>query len=98
MTDGGSGEPETLKSGAPGSDALIEAKDAHIASLEKQLEAERQAHSEARRLLAAALERISPQLEAPARKQEATQPNDTGSESAAKRFDIGRIPFPYSGL
>jgi hypothetical protein len=32
---------------------------------EKQLTAERQAHTEARRLLAAALERIPPQIEAP---------------------------------
>jgi len=37
-----------------------------IATLRDQLEAERQAHAEARRLLMAALERIPPQLEAPA--------------------------------
>jgi hypothetical protein len=37
-----------------------------IATLQQQLEAERQAHAEARRLLMAALERIPPQLEAPA--------------------------------
>jgi len=36
-----------------------------ISSLERQLEAERQANSEHRRLLAAALERIPPALEAP---------------------------------
>ena len=36
-----------------------------IATLREQLAAERQAHAEARRLLAAALERIPPQLEAP---------------------------------
>src|SRR5215218_3071437 len=36
-----------------------------IATLREQLQAERQAHSEARRLLAAALERIPPQIEAP---------------------------------
>jgi hypothetical protein len=46
-------------------DALISAKDDLIATLHEQLEAERQAHAEARRLLAAALERIPPQLEAP---------------------------------
>jgi hypothetical protein len=44
---------------------LLEAKDDLIATLREQLQAERQAHSEARRLLAAALERIPPQLEAP---------------------------------
>ncbi len=37
-----------------------------IAVLRQQLEAERQGHAEARRLLMAALERIPPQLEAPA--------------------------------
>jgi DNA-binding Lrp family transcriptional regulator len=47
------------------STALISAKDETIAVLREQLEAERQAHAEARRLLAAALDRIPPQLEAP---------------------------------
>jgi len=42
--------------------------------VEEQLEAERQAHAEARRLLMAALERIPPQLEAP---QEATEASET---------------------
>jgi predicted type IV restriction endonuclease len=46
------------------STALISAKDETIATLRDQLEAERQAHAEARRLLMAALERIPPQLEA----------------------------------
>jgi len=46
-------------------DALLEAKDETIALLRLQLEAERQAHAEARRLLMAALERIPPQLEPP---------------------------------
>jgi hypothetical protein len=48
-----------------------------IATLREQLEAERQAHAEARRLLAAALERIPPQLEAP---QEATGGAERGEE------------------
>jgi hypothetical protein len=43
---------------------LISAKDETIYILTQQLEAERQAHAEARRLLAAALERI-PAIEAP---------------------------------
>jgi len=51
------------------SDALISAKDETIAALRDQLEAERQAHAEARRLLMAALERI-PQLEAPSEARE----------------------------
>ncbi len=60
LDDGGSGESDALKSEPSGSDALIEAKDETIRVLREQLEAERQAHSEARRLLAAALERIAP--------------------------------------
>ncbi len=47
------------------SGALISEMRDRIASLERQLEQERQANSEHRRLLAAALERIPPQLEAP---------------------------------
>jgi hypothetical protein len=57
--------------------ALISAKDETIATLRDQLEAERQAHAEARRLLMAALERIPPQLEAP---QEASEAAETARE------------------
>jgi hypothetical protein len=56
--------------------ALISAKDETIATLRDQLEAERQAHAEARRLLAAALERI-PAIEAPS---EARESPETPSE------------------
>jgi len=52
------GQPQSDK------DSLISEMSDRIASLERQLEAERQANSEHRRLLAAALERIPPQLEA----------------------------------
>jgi hypothetical protein len=45
--------------------ALISSKDETIAVLKEQLDAERQAHAESRRLLMAALERIPPQLESP---------------------------------
>jgi len=58
--------------------ALISAKDETIAALRDQLEAERQAHAEARRLLMAALERIPPQLEAP---QEARESPETVEEA-----------------
>ena len=51
--------------------ALISAKDETIATLRDQLEAERQAHAEARRLLMAALERIPPALEPPRETPEA---------------------------
>ena len=55
-----------LDDGAPRSDidTLISEMRAHNETLREQLEAERQAHAEARRLLAAALERI-PAIEAP---------------------------------
>jgi hypothetical protein len=53
--------------------ALISAKDETIATLRDQLEAERQAHAEARRLLMAALERIPPQLEAPSEARESRE-------------------------
>ena len=53
--------------------ALISAKDETIAALREQLEAERQAHSEARRLLMAALERIPAQLEAPSEAAETAE-------------------------
>ena len=56
--------------------ALISAKDETIATLRDQLEAERQAHAEARRLLMAALERIPPQLEAPSETRESHQTAD----------------------
>jgi hypothetical protein len=45
--------------------ALLSELRAHNDTLREQLEAERQGHAEARRLLAVALERIAPQLEAP---------------------------------
>jgi hypothetical protein len=59
------------------STALISAKDETITTLRDQLEAERQAHAEARRLLMAALERIPPQIEAP---QEARESPQTAEE------------------
>jgi excisionase family DNA binding protein len=46
-------------------DALLEAKDETIAALREQLQSERQAHAEARRIIAGLVERIPPQLEAP---------------------------------
>jgi predicted ArsR family transcriptional regulator len=44
--------------------------------VEGQLEAERQAHAESRRLLAAALERIPPQIEAPSESRESSETAD----------------------
>src|SRR5215213_4369751 len=63
-------------SATPERDALISEMHAHNETLREQLAAERQAHAEARRLLAAALERI-PALEPP---PEAPESPDTPSE------------------
>jgi hypothetical protein len=57
-----------------------------IATLREQLQAERQAHSEARRLLAAALERI-PAIEVPQETSEAT-------EAAEEQQGRGTSPTP----
>ena len=56
------------------SSALTSALEARIESLERQLEAERGSSAELRRLLAAALERIPPQLEAPSEPRESPVP------------------------
>jgi hypothetical protein len=49
---------------------LIEELRARVGDLREQLQAERQGHAEARRLLAAALERIPPAIEAPSDERE----------------------------
>src|SRR5215208_2015786 len=71
------------------SDALISQMQARIDSLERQLEQERQANSEHRRLLAAALERIPPAIEAPASPEERETPETAAdaSEGASPRPD-----------
>jgi hypothetical protein len=61
-----------------------------IDTLREQLEAERQAHAEARRLLMAALERIPPQIEAP---QEASEAPETVDEQQGR----GGEPRPATG-
>jgi hypothetical protein len=67
--------------------ALISAKDETITTLRDQLEAERQAHAEARRLLMAALERIPPQIEAPSEAREPSQTVEEEPERAAPHPD-----------
>jgi hypothetical protein len=63
---------------------LDSAKDETIATLREQLEAERQAQAEARRLLMAALERI-PQLEAPQETRESPETVEAEPERAMSR-------------
>jgi hypothetical protein len=62
-------------------DALISEMRGRIEDLRIQLEAERAGHAEARRLLAAALERIPPQLEAP---PEAPEAPETATEQPGR--------------
>jgi len=61
--------------------ALISAKDETIATLREQLEAERNAHAEARRLLLEALTKIPSAIEAP---QEATEAAETVEEEQGR--------------
>jgi hypothetical protein len=83
LVDGDSSETKLRLNGE--SSALISAKDETIRVLTEQLQAERQAHAEARRLLAAALERIPPQLEAPQESLGAPETAAEGREGAEPR-------------
>ena len=56
-----------------------------VAVLREQLQAERQAHAEARRLLMAALERIPPQIEAPQEPRESPETVGEATERAEPR-------------
>src|SRR5215203_4554366 len=67
------------------SGTLTSALEARIESLEHQLEAERGSSSELRRLLAAALERIPPQLEAPAEPRESPETATETAEGVERR-------------
>ena len=57
-----------------------------IATLREQLAAERQAHAEARRIIAGLVERIPPQIEAPSEPRESPEspgPSETPAERSA---------------
>jgi hypothetical protein len=62
-----------------------------ISTLREQVQAERQAHAETRRLLAAALERIPPQLEAPQDGSESAQPR-SGTPTPAEASEGAQKP------
>src|SRR5215217_2597775 len=74
------------------SGALTSALEARIESLERQLEAERGSSAELRRLLAAALERIPPQLEAAERPPEAPE---TATEEEAEPHPATEERVPW---
>lgn len=83
-----------LDDGAPQSntEALISSKDETIAVLREQLEAERQAHAEARRIIAGLVERV-PALEAPESPQSASEPS--GDTVAAPEAERPAEPRPW---
>ena len=62
--------------------ALISAKDETIATLREQLEAERQAHAEARRIIAGLVERMPPAIEAPSQARESPETVEEERERA----------------
>jgi excisionase family DNA binding protein len=73
------------------SGALTSALEDRIESLERQLEAERGSSAELRRLLAAALERIPPQLEAPSEPRQAPETATETAEGTAE--GVERVPW-----
>jgi len=78
--------------GYPGEyNALTSALEARIESLEQQLEAERGSSAELRRLLAAALERIPPQLEAPSESRESPETATETAEGVEQRGFWARL-------
>lgn len=82
------------------STVLISAKDETIAVLKEQLEAEREAHREARRIIAGLVQRV-PQLEAPAQESppearespESTAPTRTPSDAAGAAQTTTQRPW-----
>ena len=74
-------------------DALISSKDQTIAVLQEQLDAERAAHEQTRRLLGGALERI-PAIEAPSETRDVTETATPEPEGASPRSDA---PGPQTG-
>jgi hypothetical protein len=91
--DTGADQSATGESGA-----LISEMRAHNATLREQLEAERQAHAEARRIIAGLVERIPPAIEAPGAPQtveeawEGTEPRPAtgGPQTATQRRPLWR--------
>jgi hypothetical protein len=85
-----SDESETKHEPNGESTALISAKDETIATLREQLQAERQAHAEARRIIAGLVERI-PAIEAPA---EAPGASETVEEEPDRGSPRSGTPGP----
>jgi hypothetical protein len=88
-----SDESETKHEQNGESTALISAKDETIAVLKEQLEAEREAHREARRIIAGLVQRV-PALEAPAEPSTPPQASEEPAQDAAN--GVGG-PVPPAG-
>jgi excisionase family DNA binding protein len=72
------------------SSALISSLEARITSLEAQLEQANERDRENRRLLAAALERIPPQLEAPSKAAESAEEDEPKSATGEAQESVQR--------
>ena len=83
------GDDQTTDRLQSDSTALISAKDETIATLQEQLQAERQAHSEARRIIAGLVERI-PAIEASAETPEAYEAADEASGRVESQEGVQR--------
>lgn len=70
-------------------DALISEMRAHNATLQEQLEAERQAHAEARRIIAGLVERIPPAIEPPREARESPETAREEPEASEPRSATG---------
>jgi excisionase family DNA binding protein len=82
--------PDGQDGGEAGRGDVVAELRAHNATLREQLEAERQAHAEARRIIAGLVERLPSALEAP---QEESPPEPPGApESAAAGSARGDVP------
>ena len=82
------GDDQTTDQPQSDNTALISAKDETIATLQEQLQAERQAHSEARRIIAGLVERI-PAIEAPSEASEVPETVEAAPERAEPRPATG---------
>ena len=76
-------------------DVLISEMRGRIEDLRAQLEAERQGHAESRRLLAAALERIPPQIEAP--RDERESPTEAAADTESTE-SLSSTPGPQERI
>ena len=71
-------------------DALISELRAHNDTLREQLQAERQAHAEARRIIAGLVERIPAAIEAPAEAREASEGASARSDTEGPHAETSR--------